>query len=173
MSEPTGYWNLVLHAHLPYIRHPEHDDFLEEDWFYEALTETYIPILDFSERLLDEGVHFRYTINLSPSLCSMMRDELLQNRYLRHLNKLIELCEKEIVRTSALPKFQTVAMMYEKRLKKCRAIFEKYHRNILTGFKNLQDAGAIEIITCCATHGFLPLMTDRRAQAAQIRMGAD
>jgi predicted glycosyl hydrolase (DUF1957 family) len=61
-----------LHAPLPFIRHPEYPDFLEEDWFFEALTETYIPILDFSERLLSENVHFRYTINLSPTLVSMM-----------------------------------------------------------------------------------------------------
>src|SRR2546422_640553 len=43
---PIGYLNLVLHAHLPYVRHPEYDDFLEEDWLYEAITETYIPLLE-------------------------------------------------------------------------------------------------------------------------------
>lgn len=173
MSDPLGYWCLVLHAHLPYIRHPEHEDFLEEDWFFEGLTETYIPILDFAERLLSEKVHYKFTINLSPTLCSMMMDDLLRHRYSNYLNRLIELSEKEVVRTRNLPHFQTVANLYENRLKRCRQIFEKYHGNLLAGFKNLQDAGAIEIITCCATHGFLPLMLDRRAQAAQIRAGAD
>jgi 1,4-alpha-glucan branching enzyme len=42
---PVGYWCPVLHAHLPYVRHPEHEDFLEEDWFFEALTETYVPLV--------------------------------------------------------------------------------------------------------------------------------
>ncbi len=173
MNSPKGYWSLVLHAHLPYIRHPEHEDFLEEDWFYEALTETYIPILDFSERLLSEGVYFRYTINLSPTLCSMMQDELLMNRYSRHLNRLIDLAERELHRVKSLPQFQPVAQMYEQKLKRCRSFLEKYHGRILTGFKALQDAGTIEIITCNATHGYLPLMVDPRAQAAQIRAGAD
>lgn len=172
-SQPQGYWNLVLHAHLPYIRHPEYNDFLEEDWFFEGLTETYIPILLFAERLLEEKVHFRFTINLSPTLCSMMMDDLLRSRYLRHLNKLIELCEKEVFRTRNLPHLNRVAEMYVTKLKKCREIFERYHGNILAGFKRLQDAGVIEIITCCATHGFLPLMIDNRAKAAQIRAGAD
>src|SRR3989344_5414758 len=72
LNGAKGLWCLVLHAHLPYIRHPEHDDFLEEDWFFEAVTETYIPILLFSERLVREGVNFRFTINLSPPLCGMM-----------------------------------------------------------------------------------------------------
>lgn len=173
MTTPKGYWCLVLHAHLPYIRHPEYEDFLEEDWFFEALTETYIPILDFSERLLNEGVHFRYTINLSPTLCSMMQDELLMGRYERHLSRLVELAEREVHRARSEPRFGAVAGMYESKLKRCRQILEKYHSRILTGFKNLQDAGAIEIITCNATHGFLPLMLDERARAAQIRAGAD
>ena len=43
---PLGYLCLVLHAHLPFVRHPEYDDFLEEDWLYEAITETYIPLLE-------------------------------------------------------------------------------------------------------------------------------
>ncbi|OGR82819.1 MAG: glycoside hydrolase [Elusimicrobia bacterium RIFCSPLOWO2_01_FULL_64_13] len=172
MTDPQGFWSLVLHAHLPYIRHPEHLDFLEEDWFYEALTETYIPILSFAERLLNEGVYFRFTINLSPTLCSMMRDELLMSRYKRHLEKMIELSEKETFRTRSLP-FHATARMYEKKLKACREVLDRNHGRILEGFKNVQNAGAIEIITCCATHGYLPLMIDRRAQAAQIRVGAD
>jgi 1,4-alpha-glucan branching enzyme len=40
-----GYVALVLHAHLPFVRHPESDYVLEEEWLYEAITETYIPLL--------------------------------------------------------------------------------------------------------------------------------
>ena len=40
-----GYLSLVLHAHLPFVRHPEHDKFLEENWLYEAITETYLPLI--------------------------------------------------------------------------------------------------------------------------------
>ena len=47
---PLGYLTLVLYADLPYVRHPEYDDFLEEDRLYEAITETYIPLLEVFER---------------------------------------------------------------------------------------------------------------------------
>jgi 1,4-alpha-glucan branching enzyme len=40
-----GHVALILHAHLPFVRHPEHEHFLEEDWFFEAITESYIPLL--------------------------------------------------------------------------------------------------------------------------------
>ena len=41
-----GYVALVLHAHLPFVRHPESDYVLEEEWLYEAITETYVPLLN-------------------------------------------------------------------------------------------------------------------------------
>jgi len=52
---PLGYWCPVLHAHLPYVRHPEHPEFLEEDWFFEALTETYVPLVRVLDGLLRDG----------------------------------------------------------------------------------------------------------------------
>ncbi|MBU2529865.1 MAG: DUF1957 domain-containing protein, partial [Elusimicrobia bacterium] len=73
-NEEKGYFALVLHAHLPFIRHPEYQDFLEEDWFFEAMAETYLPLLDVYERLTDEGVDFRITMSLTPPLCAMMTD---------------------------------------------------------------------------------------------------
>ena len=47
---------LVLHAHLPFVRHPEHERFLEEEWFYQAATESYIPLIWCFDRLRADGV---------------------------------------------------------------------------------------------------------------------
>ena len=91
---------LTLHAHLPFIHHPEFDDFLEEDWLYEAITETYIPLISIFDRLIDEGVDFRLTMSLTPSLCAMLNSPMLQERYSRHLHKLIDLIEKEVIAES-------------------------------------------------------------------------
>src|SRR5512135_941998 len=92
-----GYLALVLHAHLPFVRHPEHDRFLEENWLFEAMTETYIPLLEVMEGWGRDGMETRLT--LTPTLCSMLRDPLLQERYLGHLDGLIDLAEKEVLRT--------------------------------------------------------------------------
>ena len=48
-----GYLCLVLHAHLPFVRHPEEENFLEENWLYEAITETYIPLIQVFEKLIE------------------------------------------------------------------------------------------------------------------------
>lgn len=165
-----GYLCLVLHAHLPYIRHPEYDDFLEEDWLFEAITETYVPLLDMFERLMSEGVDFRITMSLTPTLCGMFSDELLQNRYIRHLDKLLELSAKELTRTRDHRMLYNTALMYNRKIKKCQEIFTKHKKNLLNGFKKVQDAGKLEIITCCATHGYIPLMIHEKAKQAQIKI---
>lgn len=57
---------IMLHAHLPYIRYPEHENFLEENWLYETMTETYIPLINILENLVDDNVDFRLSLSLSP-----------------------------------------------------------------------------------------------------------
>ncbi len=171
----TGYLALVLHAHLPYVRHPEYDEFLEEDWLYEAITETYIPLLQVFYKLLNDGVPYRLTMTLTPSLCSMLRDPLLQQRYVRYIERAIELARKEIDRTQNDQRLNELARMYLDRFLICRELFvEKWKCNLVPVFAELQEAGVIEIITCAATHGFLPLMVNfPEAVRAQIFIARD
>jgi len=169
-----GYVTLMLHAHLPFVRHPEHAFFTEELWLYEALTETYIPLLHMMEGLQRDGVDFRLTMSITPPLVSMLQDGLLQERYSHHINKLVELAEKEIDRTSKEPRLRSLAHMYRDRFAAARSTFDRYQRNLVNGFRAIQDAGQLEIITCPATHGFLPLMNQNtRAMRGQIVVAAD
>jgi 1,4-alpha-glucan branching enzyme len=166
-----GYLVIVLHAHLPFVRHPEHEDFLEERWLFEAITETYIPLLRVFERLVADGVPFRVTMSLTPTLVAMLRDELLQERYLRHIGKLIELAGREVERLRWDPRTQRLALDYHWRFTEARDAFEKYGRDLTRGFRNLVDAGVLELITCAGTHSFMPLMNEsRNVRAAQVRM---
>jgi len=170
-----GYLALVLHAHLPFVRHPEYDDFLEEDWLYEAITETYLPLLKVMDGLVRDGVEFRLTMSLTPPLCSMLADPLLQERYVRHITRLIELTEKEIERTRSDPAFHELAWFYRHRFQEARAAFcDRYGRNLVAAFRQFQDMGKLEIITCAATHGLLPLMIEHPpAVRAQILVARD
>ncbi len=106
---PLGYLCLVLHAHLPFVRHPEYDDFLEEDWLYEAITETYIPLLEVFDGLERDGADWRLTMSVTPTLAAMLSDPLLQYRYVRHIDNLIALAAKEIERTRWQPEFHHLA----------------------------------------------------------------
>jgi 1,4-alpha-glucan branching enzyme len=162
-----------LHAHLPFVRHPEYDDFLEEDWLYEAITETYIPLLDVFDGLERDAADWRMTMSVTPTLAAMLSDPLLQNRYLRHLDNLIALARKEVERTRWQPEVHHLAYMYLNRFERARHVFvNQYSSNLLHGFRRFFDAGKLELVTCAATHGFLPLMTvNANAVRAQIELG--
>ncbi len=166
-----GYLSIILHAHLPYVRHPEHERFLEEEWLYEAITETYIPLIKVFDGLIRDRIDFRITMSLTPTLLSMLTDPLLQMRYVRHLDRLIELSNKEIDRTRHDSKFQPLARMYHELFIEARDLFvNRYQQNLASAFRQFQEAGKLEIITCAATHGFLPLMEiQSEAVRAQIR----
>src|SRR5678815_1345483 len=110
---PSGYFSLILHAHLPFVRHPEYPEFLEEDWLFEAITEVYLPLIFIFQSLHESGVKPRLAMNVSPPLCEMLADEMLQSRYTRHLENLLELADKEVHRTrNEAPEYVEVARMY-------------------------------------------------------------
>ncbi|MDT4969756.1 MAG: 1,4-alpha-glucan branching enzyme [Acidobacteriota bacterium] len=169
---PTGYFSLILHAHLPFVRHPEHPEFLEEDWLYEAITEVYLPLIFVFSSLNESGAKPRLAMNVSPPLCEMLADPLLQERYLRHLENLFALTSKEVERTqSDAREFYPAAKMYNETLGAALALWnDRYDRNLIRAFRELQDDGVLEIITCGATHGFLPLISTPEAKRAQIRV---
>ncbi len=169
---PAGYFSLILHAHLPFVRHPEYPEFLEEDWFYEAVTEVYLPLIHILGRLDERGAKPRLALNISPPLCEMLADSLLQDRYTAHLKNLIELANKELERVKRdEPSFIDVVEMYVRTLEVSFSLWnEKYDRNLVNAFRKLQEKGVIEIITCGATHGFLPLISTHEARRAQIEV---
>jgi 1,4-alpha-glucan branching enzyme len=173
MSDARGFLSIVLHTHLPFVRHPEQDHFLEEGWFFEAITETYVPLLERFLRLRDDGVPFRITMSFTPTLLAMLSDMFLQTRYVRHLDQLIELADKEMWRTRSQPAFHKLATMYHQRFIRCRQLFvDRYRQNLITPFRELAQQGFIEPICSAATHGLLPLMdTKPAAVRAQIRVG--
>lgn len=164
----------MLHAHLPYVRHPDDEHFLEERWLYEAITECYLPLIDVMEKLNYEKVPFRLTMSVTPTLASMLADELLQKRYKKFLLRLIELSEKELHRTTYDVSFNRVAQMYNSLYILNLSIFERYAGNLNNAFRHLQDSGSLELITCGATHGFFPLIgVQREAIRAQIAVAVD
>jgi 1,4-alpha-glucan branching enzyme len=170
--EPLGYLALVLHAHLPFVRHPEHEDFLEEDWLFEAITETYIPLLWVLDGLVRDRIDFRLTLSLSPPLVAMLDDGLLRRRYARHLDLLCELAAKEVDRTRSQPQIHEIALMYKRRFEHARQNYRDLWKEDLVGaFQRFQRLKRLEIITSAATHAFLPLLRiNPAAVRAQIRI---
>ena len=172
---PKGYLAVVLHAHLPYVRHPEHEYFLEELWFYEALAETYIPLLRMLSRLEDDGVGYNLLLSLSPTLTSMMEDELLQSRFVAHLGKTIRLADREAAGRPASTPRGRLARYYGDFYRDTLYWFEeKCGRRLAGAFGKLAAYGHLDLMTCGATHGFFPILQQNSgAVRAQIMTARD
>lgn len=171
--QKKGYVSFVLHAHLPFIHHPESNDYLEESWLYEAISETYIPLLRNFKKLVDEGVNFRITMSMTPPLLSMLDNKLLQQKYINYLENLIELSEKEIRRTTFNEKMNNLSKYYYDRYSDDLRLFrDEFNCDLISQFKHFQDIGVLEIITCGATHGYFPILyVNEKTVRAQIAVG--
>ena len=168
-----GYFALVLHGHLPFVRHPEHEDSFEETWLYQAITEVYVPLLLMLDRLVEDAIDFRVTFSLTPTLVSMLSDPFLQSRYLQRLERLIELTRQEIIRNRQRPGLLALSAMYQTKFERVRDVFTKrYKGNLVQAFARLQKLGKMEIIASAATHGYLPLLAvNPPAARAQVAIG--
>ena len=173
--DALGYLTMVLHAHLPFVREPAHERFLEENWLYEALTETYLPLLVMFEGLIRDSVDFRLTMSLTPSLLSMLDDEMLRDRYETRLRSLVELSEKEMSRQRHDADYYELAHFYHERLTSLLDFYlDRCGRDVVGAFRRLQEMGRVEIVTCAATHGFLPLLRHQPSSVrAQVQIAVD
>lgn len=146
---------------------------MEEAWLHQALLECYLPLLEVWERLAAEGVPFRLTLSLSPTLLEMLDDPLLKERFRRYLESRLELAEREVWRTRDDP-FHPAACLYRERFGRAWELYtERCRGDLVAPLAQLEAAGHLELLTCPATHGYLPLLAAApSAVRAQIRVGA-
>ncbi len=168
-----GYLAIVLHAHLPYVRHPEHRYFLEENWLYEAVVATYLPLLEVFQGLQRDGVPFKITMSISPPLASMLRDDVLKLRTAAYLDRLQQLAGDEKRRTAGDATFGRLAFWYGERFARLKALYDHVEGDLIGAYKRLQDDGSLEIITVGATHGYLPVIRQPEARRAQIEVACE
>ncbi|HVM59328.1 MAG TPA: 1,4-alpha-glucan branching protein domain-containing protein [Verrucomicrobiae bacterium] len=174
---------IVLHAHMPYVRHPRdyekagHRYYFEEVWLFEAITDCYLPLLNVFERLRADDTPFALTMSFSATLLEMLDDEYLRDKYLWHLSKLIAFSETELSRTAVLPGEEgrlqhETAKLYANRLVRNRDLLrESYDGSVVNGFKKFVRSGNIEVLSTGATHAVLPLLPHPAAVDLQMAMG--
>src|SRR5438477_12462727 len=175
MTKSTGSLALILHAHLTYVRHPEHEFFHEENWLFEAISESYVPLLQMMQRLLRRSVRFKLTLSVSPTLRAMLSDPLLRDRYIRHLDLLIALTERECERNCAEKNLLSLSEFYREFFAEIRRAFiEQWDCDLLGVFRQLRGTGAVEMIASAATHAILPVLQQSRGAAqAQPATGCE
>ncbi|MDD4693474.1 MAG: DUF1957 domain-containing protein [Firmicutes bacterium] len=167
-----GYLAIVLHAHLPYVRDLGPDGALEEDWLYEAIIETYIPLIRILEKLEADRLSVRLGLSITPPLLNMLSDKILLKRFLKRLDLLIDMSFQEVARTKDSYPFCETAELYQEILKDTKKRINGSENYVSSRFAHFQKIGLIEILASCATHGYLPLLNVvPQSQKAQIKEG--
>lgn len=170
---PVGRFLLCLHSHMPYVlSHGKSPH--GTDWINESAAECYLPLLHALDRLQTEGIKPRWTVNITPILAEQLADESFKNEFEDYCQAKIDAAiadQKQFEREGPLW-MQGLAAFWQRQYTRALVEFKhKWGRSIVDGFKYFQDTGAIEIITCCATHGYLPLLGTDESASAQVKLG--
>ncbi len=172
----SGNYVLILHTHLPWVLH--HGTWPHgEDWLTEAAAECYIPLLNSFNELMSEGILPKVSIGMSPVLCEQLKHPDFKKIFTNYCKAKIKSANedhKKYIEWGYDPHHVYLAQYwsewYQARLDDFN---KKYDKSIVQSFRKLQDQGAIEILTCGATHGYLPLLPTEKAINMQIKLAKE
>lgn len=170
-KKPLGFLSFTLHAHLPYVvNHGTWPHGME--WLLEAAAETYLPLLRVLGRLEKDAVPLHLNLSLSPVLMEQLGHPVFVEEFPKYLlRKIVSAREDEaFFIQSGETHYADTARYWHRFFTQALDDFYAFKSDIVGGFKRFHQAGMIEIITCCATHGYLPLLGTDESVRAQIRM---
>jgi len=171
-GQPSAYLSLTLHAHLPYVvNHGTWPHGME--WLHEAAAETYLPLLAMMRRLERDGLALKANLSLSPVLMEQLRHPAFQEEFPRYLERKINFAREDenYFRQGGEERFAETAVFWLHFFEQTLQDFHDLDRDIVGGFRHFNDSGAIEILACPATHGYLPLLGTDESVMAQIGTG--
>lgn len=172
----SGNFVLVLHTHLPWVLH--HGTWPHGvDWLNEAVSECYIPLMNVFNDLSSEGIKSKVTIDISPVLCEQLEHEDFRRIYIEYCDEKIAAAEKDEnnFRSWGYDPHHIWLAQYWRQwfLDRKQDFTDRYGKSVISGLKSLQDRGIIEIMTCGATHGYLPLLGTEQSINLQIKAAAE
>jgi len=169
VSDFHGSFILVLHTHLPWVLYHEE---LQENWLFEAAAETYVPIINMLNNLVDEGISPKITLTVSPVLIEQLSNEHFKERFIKYCEQKLDYARQDYkdFEDGNEKHLAYLATLWEKFYSKTKSYFsEKYNEDLVGALKALQDGGHIELMTCGATHAFYPAACEDTSIQAQVQ----
>ena len=164
----AGHLALVLHGHLPFVRRLQAGS-LQEDWFHQAVLESYLPLLYHLQRSAEDPRQSpALSLSLSPTLLAMLADPLLCGRFPGWVTR------RQRILGWAPPQHHHAAAHLNQQLEAMLAFWRQLGGRLIPAFQGLQRQGVLDLLTCGATHGYLPLLREpRSAVVAQLRVAVE
>ena len=173
-SKSAGFLTFTLHAHLPYVvNHGTWPHGME--WLHEAAAETYLPLLRVLRNLERDSIRFHCNLNLSPILLEQLTHPVFLAEFPRYLNRKIVAAQEDeaFFIQSGEVQYAGLARFWQSFFSRALADFNCLDNSIVEGFKHFNRTGLISIITCGATHGYMPLLGTDESVRAQVRVAVE
>ncbi len=169
-----GQFSFVLHTHMPYVRRNGAWP-VGEDWLYQAMSETYLPLLGMLAELDHEDLGPCLALTLTPVLCEQLADRYIQDRFVSYLKTMAERARgdaRDFRYFSDTPRGD-LAKDYEEDFKRKLLAYTSIGGDILGAIASFEEAGLVETLGSCATHAFLPGLGDEKRVREQVRLGVE
>ncbi|HSU19764.1 MAG TPA: hypothetical protein VLI45_08490, partial [Acidobacteriaceae bacterium] len=169
-SNSRGFLTLTLHAHLPYVvNHGTWPHGIE--WLLEAAAETYLPLVRALNRLAQDGIALHCNLNLTPILLEQLAHPVFRAEFPKYLERKIAAAREDEAYfvSTGVHSYAETARFWQAFYSDALQQFHELNQDITAGFRSLADRGLIEIITCGATHGYMPLLGTDESVRAQVR----
>jgi 1,4-alpha-glucan branching enzyme len=163
---------MVLHSHIPYVKRQGKWPF-GEVWLFEAMAETYIPLLINWLKLCDEGKETHITMSFSPVLLEQLNSKYIKQEFVKYLKEreAMSRADERYYLSQSDREFARIAAYYANFYRDIRRDYEmELDRDVIQALRFLQNRGQLEIITTAATHAYLPLL-DRASLEDQVYWG--
>ena len=170
-ADGVGSFALVLHTHLPFVlghgRWPH-----GSDWLMEVAAGCYLPLLDTIGEAAASGVSPRITIDVSPVLAGQLAAPAFRSEFEEYLRARISSARENRQEFAAAnqPKLAHLAEGWEGFYRDRLQQFERLNGDLVGALRALADQGHVTLITCAATHGYLPLLSREESIALQLRV---
>lgn len=167
---------IIFNTHIPYVL-KDKDIFNEqENWIFESITETYIPLFEVLSELNTFNLNGNKAV-LSFTPCTIQQLVEGKERYLKYLYLLKNIALAEIDRTTSLDKYNkrqknkqnlsdeelkslnATARFYLERTEKSINFYE--NNDVLEVIKNLKN---VQLWTSTPNHNFLPIYNEETAE---------
>ncbi len=167
-------FSLVLHTHLPMVvnhgRWPH-----GSDWLCEATFECYLPLLETAHRLVADGISPKWTINVSPVLAEQLASPEFQKELAFYYENVRRACaeSREWFTRTGDHDIVKLTHFWEAFYERMWELHRRIGGDIPGTLAELQRHGHLEIITCAATHGYLPLLSRDESIHLQLRTAVE
>jgi 1,4-alpha-glucan branching enzyme len=158
-DDGVGDLAVVLHSHMPYVEGFGTYPFGEE-WLFDAVCRSYIPVLDVAERL---------TMTVTPVLADQLEAEGVAARlreFVADFRLGLARAEERGIGPALAPACAGEVARYER----ATARLEELGDDLVGGFRAAADRG-VELIPSAATHAVLPLLASEPGRRLQIETG--